>query len=656
MFEAYKIGVRISLINAASLGLAALSKDFLRTEADAAKLEARIKSIKNMALAGGLMAGAGLAGLSLLKGPLEEAKKFETEVARFKALGLGDAVNGDAVKFAKGMDIMGQSARDNMILLREATSIMGDFDHAKDVLPILAKMKFGLESVMGEGQGSKFDQMFQAAIKVTELRGALVNRDTGHIDPAKFTGMLNMMTQAYVASGGLVKPQDYLAAIKTGGVSTKLMTDEMFFFGLGHFMQESGGSRTGTASMSMFQNWAMGRMPQRVAEDMAKFGLLDPGAIHYGKTGHIKRVDAMGIKDAKDFTKNPFEWVNKVAVPQLMSKGLKGDDLNVALAQLLGIRTASNLADQFVREQKIAELYVERARKAADIPTLYKIGSETTKGKEIEMHAKWRTLMGELGTTVLPYAIRALEMTITGIKGLTHWIDENRTRTKVLVGSFIALSGALAIGGTVMLAVSALRGLGLAISAIGAVAGMRGGGGAAGAAAGAVAGLGAGARMRSGALGGLKLGGILALADGALSTYQIATDDRLTSAQKARGYGGVAGGVGGGLGGAALGGAIGALFGGVGAIPGALIGGWLGSWLGSKAGENIVGAFQGSNSPNIAGKSQQPVQVETKINLDGRQIANVVSQYQARDMARPLGSGMYDPGMALPPVGMNYSK
>ena len=447
-----------------------LAGDFAKTEAQATLLQKRINSIRTDALKGGLLLGAGVGMLALFKTPLDEAKKFQTEVARFTALGLGAKTNTDAVKFANGMNIMGSSARDNMKLLREATTIMGSLEHAKEVTPFLSKMKFGIESVMADGHGEKFESMFQAVLKTAELRGAVVNRATGNIDAEKFKQVTNLMTQAYVASGGLVKPQDYLAAIKTGGVSTKLMSDEMFFLGLGHFMQESGGSRTGTASMSMFQNWAMGRMPQRVAEDMAQSGLLEKSALHYGTTGHIKRVDAMGIKNADLFTQSPFEWVNKILVPKLQEQGFAGDKLNIKLASLLGIRTASNLADQFVREEVVARNYTQRAKKAVGVEGLYNLAGSTLQGKEVDLHAKYKDLMLALGNTVLPLAIKALEALIPAVKSMSDWVGRNHGLVRGLTGAFIALAAGLAIRGAVLLLSAAFRGLGLAL-AFGAIGG-----------------------------------------------------------------------------------------------------------------------------------------------------------------------------------------
>ena len=463
MLEAYKISVAISLTNHVSKGLALMSSQFAKTEGQAALLQKRLDNIKSMAIRGGIFAGLGVAGLSLFKGPLEEAKLFQSEVARFTALGLGDVANKQAVKFATGMNIMGSSARDNMKLLKEATTITGSLQHAMEIAPLLTKMKFGISGYMGDDKGSAFDTMFQAVLKTTELRGALVDRKTGQIDTENFTRVANLMTKAYVASGGLVKPQDYLAAIKTGGVSTKLMNDEAFFYGLGHFMQESGGSRTGTASMSMFQNWAMGRMPQRVAERMAKIGLLNQSSIHYGSTGHITGVDPMGIIKAKEFVDNPYKYVNDVVVPLLKSKGFKDNSLNIELASLLGIRTASNLADQFVREQKVADNYIERAKRADGIVPLYNLVGGTLDGKEIDLQAKWSNVMLQLGNTILPLAIRGIEKLTVVLQNASTWIEKNKDLVKGLALAFGALSATLILRGSILLITAAFSGLGLAL-------------------------------------------------------------------------------------------------------------------------------------------------------------------------------------------------
>lgn len=598
--DAYKIAVQISLVENVTRGLATLSRYFKAADTDAKALEERIARIGKMAAAGGILAAAGAGGLKLLQGPLEEAKKYQTELERFRALGLGDVVTSQADKFAKGMNVMGQSARDNMKLLREATSIMGDFGHAQEVVPLLAKMKFGLESVMGEGHASKFEQMFQSAIKVTELRGALVDRETGHIDTAKFSNALNMMTQAYVASGGLVKPQDYLAAIKTGGVSAKMMTPEMFFFGLGHFMQESGGSRTGTAAMSMFQNWAMGRMPQRIAERMAGLGLLDPNAIHYGKTGHITGVDPEGIIRSKEFTANPFKYVNDVVVPLLKQKGFSGDDLNMQLASLFGIRTASNLSDQFVREQKIAEVYAERAQRAANINGLSDAGGKTMAGKEIDLEAKLANLKLELGQKILPLAVRGLELLIGVLDRVTRFAKDFPGLTKAIVLATAAISGLMLVGGGLFLLKAAISGL--ALLNIGGIATAIGG---------------AGSTALVGALGAvLSPIGLVVAALGTLAAVAYAFRPISPAEIEAAKHEG-------------------------------------GARLTPTAQSRVDAGELGAPSQYVKPSSGQPIQVKTDIKLDGRVIAEATTLHQAKEMARPqTGPSTFDSVMNLRPVGL----
>ncbi|MGL4186401.1 MAG: hypothetical protein ACRCR4_11550, partial [Thiotrichaceae bacterium] len=308
---------------------------------------AQLNSAMMMIGKGAGLAFVGVQGLQALSAPLNAAKEYQTEMTRFKALGLGDHITSEADKVARGMNIMGASSLESMKMLKEATTITGSFEHAKEVTPTLLKMKFGIESVMS-GHGEKFDAQIQGVLKTAELRGALIDKSTGHMSMEKFTGAVDAMTKAYVASGGLVKPSDYLAAIKTGGVATKTMSDDAFM-GLGHFIQESGGSRTGTSTMSMFQAWAMGKMTQRAAEKMQDLGLLKPESIHYGKTGHITKVDAGGLMRTEEFQANPFKYVNEVVKPLLEKKGFSGEKLNMELASILGNRTASNLADTMVR-------------------------------------------------------------------------------------------------------------------------------------------------------------------------------------------------------------------------------------------------------------------------------------------------------------------
>ena len=99
MTEAYKVGITIALNNKISSGLMLIKGDLAKTELQAAKLKQTLKEIKFLGIAGALIGGAGYAGLHALGKSLTVAKEYQQTLARFKAIGLGDAVNKDAEDF-----------------------------------------------------------------------------------------------------------------------------------------------------------------------------------------------------------------------------------------------------------------------------------------------------------------------------------------------------------------------------------------------------------------------------------------------------------------------------------------------------------------------------------------------------------------------------
>src|ERR1700712_904806 len=114
MTEAYKVGITIALTNKISSGLMLIKGDLAKTELQAAKLKSTLNEIKKLGLAGALIGGAGYAGLHALGKTLEAAKEYQQAFAQFKSLNLGDAMNSQADKFARGRSVIGASATDLM--------------------------------------------------------------------------------------------------------------------------------------------------------------------------------------------------------------------------------------------------------------------------------------------------------------------------------------------------------------------------------------------------------------------------------------------------------------------------------------------------------------------------------------------------------------
>ncbi|HHW4679680.1 MAG TPA: hypothetical protein ACQGQH_09690 [Xylella sp.] len=244
--------------------------------------------------------------------------------------------------------------------------------------------------------------------------------------------------------------------IKTGGVSAKGLSDNSFFFGMMHMMQEMGGHRVGTSLMSGYQNWIMGRTTQQVAEEMVKSGMIDPSQAKYGKTGHITKVLPGALQNAQMFRENPFEYLEKVVLPQARARGVQdGQPMTDYLDRLYSNRTWGNLLNTMYRERANIHKHIAAGGQAAGIDALAKIGAGGLSGKEIDYEAKLANLKLVLGEKILPLAVYGLEKLISTLDGLTAFARAWPTLTK----GFAVLSGLAVVAGSLLLLASAFRAL-----------------------------------------------------------------------------------------------------------------------------------------------------------------------------------------------------
>ena len=388
-------------------------------------------------------------GAALLVSTLDEAKKYQTEMAKLSAqTGFGDAQMAEADKWSRSNKMIGLSSRDTLKLLSETNSVLRDMHHAEDFVPILSKMKFGFESVMGEGHGANAERQFMDALKVVELRGGFNDVETGKYDKEKAINTLNLMTKAYSASGGLVNPTEYLNLIKTGGVAAKRLNDNSFFFGMMHMMQEQGGNRVGTSLMSGYQNWALGRTTTQVAEEMLKANLIGKDDVSYTKTGRVKKILPNKLDNVELFRENPFEYMEKEILPKMRAKGIKdGDEMQNALDKLYSNRTFGSLLNTMYRERELIKKHSAAGEKAAGIDELYQKGLQTYQGQKIVFDAKWADFRLALGldTGFLDVATKGLELFGGALTFITDAASAHPEVTKYAVGALAVGAGAAAL-------------------------------------------------------------------------------------------------------------------------------------------------------------------------------------------------------------------
>lgn len=452
MFEGYSVAVRLTLINSVSSGLLMLSKHLASTGQDVDKLNAKIASIGKQAAVGSLMFAGGLGMASLLKAPLDEARKFQNETQRFRSLGLGDIVTNDAVKFAEGMNTYGTSIRENLGLLRDAQTVLGDFNEAKIVAPLLSRMKFANAALYGDEGGAMKDKAFMDMLKVIELRGGLASESA-------FNAQANMVQRVQTATGGRVGANEFLNFIKTGGVAAKGLKDEVFYYGMEPLIQEVGGQRVGTGLMSAYQNLVQGRTTQRAANELMRLGMLNPAMVDYDKVGNIKQIKPGALKGADLMVSDPMQWMQTFMLPAFAGQGIT--ERQAVLNEIGAIftnRTASQLyATMFLQQAQIAKNFRLNSG-AAGIDELEQNAKNSLTGQQIELAKKWEDLQLKLGDVILPMAIKALDKLNPALIALGTWIDTHPKTITALTYAFVGLSTFLIGGGLINMVIAAGRG------------------------------------------------------------------------------------------------------------------------------------------------------------------------------------------------------
>ena len=477
MFDAYKVAVKLTLVNSVSAGLVGLAAQFQTlnkhvnsTQHSLLGLEKKLLDIKRLGMVGGGMAAAGGFGLMLFKAPLEEAKLFQTEAAKFSSLGFGDATNSQAIQFAKGMNTIGTSARDNMSIVGDAMAVFKDLNEAKMVAPLMAKMKFANEVIFGADSGDR-DKKLMDMMKVAEFRG-------GTKSPEEFARQVNFAQQAIAGSRNRVDPSAMLQALKTGGVALSRRSNEAFYLGAEPLLQEFSGSRYGTAAMSIYQNLVQSRGTITAQQELYRLGLLDKDKVQFNQLGKLKKALPGAFSGSAVLEgEGELALLEKVLLPAFAKNGITSEKgVLRELGMILGNRTGSSLMSRIYQQREKLHMQTDANYHAENLDQASARASGTLAGKEVDLHKKWATLMNELGTTILPLAIRAVEGLTGVLKSAISFAKEYPSLTKGLTVAFGVLAGVVAgvvaVGGVLMLATAGFRALGLALS----IGGFGGGG------------------------------------------------------------------------------------------------------------------------------------------------------------------------------------
>ena len=407
MTDAYKIGISVALTNLVSAELLKIFGDLGRVHKASEGARMSLLGLGGVAVLGSLT----VVGLALKVG-VEEARKFQIEATKFAALGFGDAVNNQAQNFARGMKTMGTSATENMQLVADAMAVFKSLPHAEMAAPLMAQMKFGNEAVYGEEGGAR-ESKFMDMLKVIEFRRGLRSDE-------EFKTQADFVQKVINGSRGRVDATQLLNALKTGGVSLAGLSNEGFYLGSEPLIQEFGGSRYGTANMSIYQNLVQMRTTQQALSELMRLGLLDKSKVEMNSyTGKVKRAKAGAFIGSDVLTKEgDLAFLEKVLLPAFAAHGITSeDDVIMELGRILTNRTGSSLLSRVYQQRQTLHTQMDANKNAMNIGQLVNAADKTLDGKVIELKAEWAKLELQMGV-LLPLVTKITGWLVDIVKAL----------------------------------------------------------------------------------------------------------------------------------------------------------------------------------------------------------------------------------------------
>ncbi len=513
MFEAYRVGITVAVVNQGSSVLRMLARDFAQTQVAADALKGTIKDIGLLAASGALLGGLGYAGFRALSSLVKPATEYAHQLNIMNMAGLSQVEIAQAVGDAwkNTGTVMTTTATQNLRMLLDLKNVLGDMQEARAALPVVSQIQAVLAS-SNEGSVRQVAQdnfAFNMA-KALDIVGAARS-------PQEFEKQAGEMAQVITAFQGRVTPAMFQSIFNYARQEKFSMGDDFKYSILPTLMLENapgaggqgGGSHgVGPALAAFSRLTVQGFINRKSMPELAQLGLIDPGTALQTTTSGTT-VGAM--KGADLAASNPFLWVQQVLMPAIEQKFGGNATPQQITSEIQDITRGNQLASQLVLEFALKSQNFLRDQAIIHNAMPYQQAYQQAMQNDpnfayAALAAQWENLKTAFGVSVIPILMPAI-MKLTGaLNAFALWAENHPNMTAGLTEGFIALSAALAFSGVVLTLTAAFKALQLAMIALGV---LKLGAGAGAAAAGGSTALGLGLT----ALGGLATAGGLAYLD-----------------------------------------------------------------------------------------------------------------------------------------------
>lgn len=270
--------------------------------------------------------------------------------------------------------------------------------------------------------------------------------DSGGLkSPKRFEELADAGWKMVQKSGGSVDWEQLRQFKARAGVAGLHITDD----GMAELepiitMQKGGTSGHGVSTAYNRTNGII-KIPNQVAHELVDNHLWDASKVIWNAHGGIKSFKGNPFINSQAFTDNPVEAYAKYVMPLHKRLGIvTQEQIAQSNAMLFGGTggTTYTLIDQNLEKLRQSR---EAQNKALGVDASVKVAGDSASGKIVDLRAKWANVLTELGTTVLPVAIRGVEWLTATLKSAIDFMHEFPTLTKGLALAFIGLAGAAAM-------------------------------------------------------------------------------------------------------------------------------------------------------------------------------------------------------------------
>lgn len=468
MFDAYRVAVKISLVNNVSTGLLGISRQLIGTGKDVDALQAKLSKLKKLTLIGGAMSAGGVFGLGMIGKALKPATEYAHQLNIMNMAGLKQKELADAIGDAwrNTGTVITTTATENLRSLLDLRNVLGSMDEARMALPIVSRIQAVLAS-SSEGQisGNSKDLAYSMA-KALDIIGAAQNKQS-------FERQAELMAKVIIATQGRVTPEAFKSTFQYARQAKYRLSDEFKYEILPSLIQENaagggggGGSRgVGPMLAAFYRMTNQGYINKKSLPELMKLGWV-AGGTALRTTTEGTTVGKMIEADLA--ASNPFLWVqHRVAdMKRVYGQNMTKDQMMGHINELArGNQLAASLIAEFAFKPINFQRDQANIRGTMSTADAYKaaLGSDPNLAMKA-LSSQWENFKVSFTMGVVPVLVPALIKLSGWFKVLGDWARENPNLAKNLAIGFTALFGAMAFGGTVMAVTASFKALGVVLS------------------------------------------------------------------------------------------------------------------------------------------------------------------------------------------------